>query len=97
MPWILDNLVPDSAAVLAGFNTLPGATMDVVRGRFSPVGKLPFTIPANEAAIAIDPATGLGVYPNDVPGYDKGEGYSYKDEAGNVYGFGFGLSFKKEK
>jgi beta-glucosidase len=99
MPWLLDNLEPGSAALLAGFNTFTEATMDVVRGRFSPIGKLPFTIPANEAVIAVDPVTheNISDYATDVPGYDKGEGYRYKDEAGNGYVSGFGLTYGKDK
>jgi len=61
------------------------ALLDVVRGRFSPVGKLPLTIPANQAAVEKNAP--------DVPGYAEDFDYAYKDRANDKYVFGFGLTY----
>ena len=88
----------------AGFDTYPAAVLDVVFGRFSPVGKLPITLPRGDEVLAVN-AKGVCISPNDVPGYDKdkympdslkdenGKAYAYRDAAGNYYELDFGLSF----
>lgn len=90
--------------MLAGFDTYPSAILDVIFGRFAPVGKLPITLPRGEAVLAVN-AEGICMSPNDVPGYDKdlympesmkdgnGKAYVYRDCAGNYYELNFGLSY----
>ena len=65
---------------------------------------IPITLPKNDEVIAVD-KKGVCISPNDVPGYVKdqylpdslkdenGKGYAYKDQEGNYYEFGFGLSY----
>ena len=96
-----------SDALLAGFDTYPNATLDVILGRFAPVGKLPVTLPRGEEVLAVN-AEGVCISPNDVPGYDKdlympdemkdenGKAYAYRDSMGNYYELNFGLSYPGE-
>ncbi len=103
MPWMVGNLEPHCDVLMAGFNTYTKAFFDVIFNRFAPVGKLPLTLPKNDEVIAVD-AQGICITPNDLPGYEKdtylpkelkdenGKGYAYKDEDGNYYEYGFGLS-----
>lgn len=102
LAWELGNVEPLADVLTAGFDTDPGATLDVLLGRFAPTGRLPMTLPRGDAVLAVD-AQGVCVSPNDVPGYDKdrylpeslkdetGAGYAYRDSAGNDYALGFGL------
>lgn len=103
MPWICGPIESVSDAFLAGFDTYSSALLDVIFGRFAPVGKLPLTLPKNDEVIAVN-AEGICVSPNDVPGFIKdqylpeslkdenGKGYAYKDENGNYYEYGYGLT-----
>ncbi|QJW89855.1 glycoside hydrolase family 3 protein [Spirosoma taeanense] len=78
-PWVMDEL--DKGAVrtlLATFGTTPDALLDIVRGAFKPTGKLPFTIPASEKAVAENLS--------DVPGYQEPDGYA-------LFKFGTGISY----
>jgi beta-glucosidase len=84
-PWIINAVEPNAAAVIATFDIKANALLDVVRGRFNPSGKLPLTIPANQAAVD-------GNAP-DVPGYLEGPGYPYSNNVHDKYVFGFGLSY----
>lgn len=99
LPWILDDVEPLADALLAGFSTFYDAQYDVMTGAFAPRGKLPITLPASEAVIAVD-AEGVCVSPNDVPGYAKqqylpeGLTYAYTDGAGHAYALGFGLRYE---
>jgi len=93
-----------SDCLLAGFETYPAATLDVIFGRFAPTGKLPITLPKGDEVLAVN-AQGVCISPNDVPGYDKdqympdslkdenGKAYAYRDSSGSYYELGFGLSF----
>jgi beta-glucosidase len=54
------------------------ALLDVVSGAFKPTGKLPFTIPTSEKAVADNQS--------DVPGYREGAGYA-------LFPFGHGLGY----
>ncbi len=105
LAWIVGNVERNVDALTAGFDTYPSATLDVMFGKFSPVGKLPVTLPRGDEVIAVN-AEGVCISPNDVPGYDKdlympdelkdenGKAYAYRDTAGNYYELNFGLSYK---
>jgi beta-glucosidase len=54
---IMTNIVPDAAAVIATFGASDDAVLDVVLGKASPRGRLPFELPSSMAAVeAQDPA-----------------------------------------
>jgi beta-glucosidase len=84
-PWLIGEIEENAAATLAVFGVKAEALVDVIRGKFAPTGKLPFTIPANQEAV--DNNNG------DVPGYDEDPSYVYRDKNGNAYGFNFGLTY----
>ena len=86
-PWVIDEVEPNAAAVLATFDVKAEAVLDVVRGRFNPSGKLPLTIPANQAAVDRNAP--------DVPGYAEAFDYAYRSSAKDKYVFGFGLTYSK--
>ena len=104
LAWLLGNVEPYVDALTVGYDTYPSATLDVMMGRFAPVGKLPITFPKGDDVLAVD-ENGVCISPNDVPGYDKdqympdemkdenGKAYAYRDAAGNYYELGFGLSY----
>ena len=105
LAWEVGNVERNVDALTVGFDTYPSATLDVIFGRFSPVGKLPITLPRGDEVLAVN-AEGVCVSPNDVPGYDKdqympdslkdenGKAYAYRDRAGNYYELGFGLRYE---
>ena len=86
-PWVINDVEPGAAAVLATFDVKAEAVLDVIRGRFNPVGKLPFTIPADAAAVEKNAS--------DIPGYAEAFDYTYKSATKDRYTFGFGLSYLK--
>ena len=86
-PWVIDEVEPGATAILGTFDVKAEALLDVVRGRFHPVGKLPLTIPANQAAVEKNAP--------DVPGYAENFDYAYKNQANDKYVFGFGLTYAK--
>lgn len=104
LAWEVGNIETLADALLAGFDTYPRATLDVIFGAFSPVGRLPITLPKDDSVLAVN-KHGVCVSPNDVPGYDKdvympecmkdenGKAYAYRDRAGNYYELNFGLSY----
>ena len=104
LAWQLGNVEPFCDALTAGFDTYPSATLDVMFGRFSPVGRLPITLPRGDEALAVD-ENGVCISPNDVPGYDKdlympdslkdenGKAYAYRDARGNYYELNYGLHY----
>ena len=98
LPYLLKNVEPLADAMTVGFDTFTKAAFSIIKGEAEPVGKLPITLPGSDEALAVDDK-GICASPNDVPGYDKakymkdGLTYAYKDEAGNEYLFGFGLSY----
>lgn len=86
-PWIINEVEPGAAAVLATFDVKAEGLLDVVRGRFAPVGKLPLTIPADQAAVDKNAP--------DVPGFAEAFAYAYKNRVSDKYVFGFGLTYGK--
>ena len=104
LAWELGNVEPYADALLAGYDTYPSATLDVILGRFAPTGRLPITLPRGDEVLKVD-ADGVCVSPNDVPGYDKdlympdemkdenGKAYAYRDANGNYYELNFGLHY----
>lgn len=99
LPFLLGNVEPLTDGMVAGFDTTWEAMVDVITGAHAPTGRMPFTLPADAAAIAVD-EDDICASPNDVPGYDKeqymdGRPYAYVDAAGNRYGLGFGLAYPK--
>lgn len=106
LAWEVGNVEPYVDAFLAGFDTYPSATLDVIFGRFLPVGKLPITLPRGDEVLKVD-QNGVCISPNDVPGYDKdkyipdglkdknGKAYAYCDDAGNYYELDFGLTYQE--
>jgi beta-glucosidase len=104
LAWMVGNVERHVDALTAGFETYPAAMLDVIFGRYNPTGKLPMTLPKNDAVLAVN-ADGVCVSPNDVPGYDKdlympqemkdenGKAYAYRDAVGNYYELNFGLHY----
>jgi len=104
LAWQVGNVERHVDALTAGFETEPAATLDVLFGRFRPVGRLPFTLPRGDKVLSVD-ENGVCISPNDVPGYDKdaympdslkdenGKAYAYRDTAGNYYELSFGLTW----
>ena len=70
-PWAIDEIYKEGTgtiqAVLATFGTTPEALLDIVTGKFSPSGKMPFSTPVSDAAAQNQKS--------DVPGYLEGNGY----------------------
>lgn len=105
LAWQMGNVEPYVDALTVGYDTYPEAVIDVILGRFSPVGKLPITLSKGDEVLAVNEA-GVCVSPNDVPGYDKdqympdsmrdenGKAYAYRDAAGNYYELNFGLKYE---
>jgi len=84
-PWIINEIEPEAAAVLATFSVKGEALLDVVYGRFNPTGKLPLSFPADLEAVKKNAS--------DVPGYAEDFDYVYTNEVGDDYIFGFGLGY----
>lgn len=84
-PWLINQIEPNAASVIATFGVKPESLLDVLRGKFNPVGKLPITIPANQEAINNEAG--------DVPGFREDPSYIYVDKNGNKYQYNFGLSY----
>jgi len=84
-PWVINEIEPEAAAVLATFGLKGEALLDVICGRFKPTGKLPLTIPKDQEAVEKNAS--------DVPGYAENFDYTYTNAEGNKYVFGFGISY----
>ncbi|SHM56156.1 glycoside hydrolase family 3 protein [Gracilibacillus kekensis] len=84
-PWLIGEVESGASAVFSTFGIKYEPLMDVLRGKYHPTGKLPFTIPADQKA--------LDNSPGDIPGSAKGKDYVYRDKQGNAYGFGYGISY----
>jgi beta-glucosidase len=82
-PWVIDEIYKgkttnNAVAVLATFGTTADAVLDVVTGKFKPVGKMPFSTPVSNAAVKSQK--------EDVPGYLEGDGYAlFKYDEGITY------------
>jgi len=104
LAWLVGNVERHADCLLAGFETYPAATLDVIFGRYNPTGKLPITLPRGDEVLAVN-SQGVCISPNDVPGYDKdqympaelkdenGKAYAYRDTNGNYYELNFGLQY----
>ena len=104
LAWLVGNVERNADCLLAGFETYPAATLDVIFGRYTPTGKLPITLPRGDEVLAVN-ENGVCISPNDVPGYDKdlympdslkdenGKAYAYRDANGHYYELNFGLSY----
>jgi beta-glucosidase len=78
-PWVIDEIDKGNAkTILATFGTSSEALLDVVTGKFKPTGKMPFTIPSSEKAVAENKS--------DLPGSMENPGYA-------LFNFGAGLSY----
>ena len=82
--WVIDDVEPGAAAVIGTFDVKANALVDLLSGRFLPKGKLPMSIPADQAAVDANAS--------DVPGYLEAFDYAYKNAVNDTYIFGFGKS-----
>ena len=98
LPWILGKVEEVSDVLIAGYDTIEKAQLEVLIGNFKPQGKLPITLAKNRQVIAVD-EFGKAVSRSDVPGYDKhkymreGMTYAYVDEENNEYKLDYGLTY----
>ena len=78
-PYVLDDAsnLKQAGALMATFGITDKAMMEVVSGKFTPMGKLPFALPKTQAAV--------DTQDSDAPGYDE-----TKD--GALYKFGYGMN-----
>ena len=53
LAWEVGNVERVADALTVGFDTYPAATLDVMFGRFAPVGKLPITLPRGDEVLAV--------------------------------------------
>ncbi|MEH7274217.1 glycoside hydrolase family 3 protein [Neobacillus vireti] len=90
-PWVLDEIEPNAAALIGTFGTKAEAIVDVIRGEFNPIGKLPFALPASMTAVDNE----VGDVPSFAPEEDPA--YAYVNKSGNAYKYGFGLSYNQGK
>lgn len=72
-PWVINEVYNDAdkgniQGILATFGTTPEALLDVLTGKFNPQGRMPFSTPISDEAVANNL--------EDVPGYLEGDGYA---------------------
>ena len=85
-PWLLGEIEPDAAAVVATFEITPENLLASLAGEGGgPAGRLPLTMPVSAQAIADSP--------RDVPGKFLDDDYVYRDQDGVAYAYGHGLRF----
>jgi beta-glucosidase len=84
-PWVLTNVEPHAAAMLATFGVTERALGEILTGAVHPTGSLPFTFPSSMDAVRSKPS--------DIPGWAADETYAYIDRTGASYGFGYGLTY----
>jgi|1186.fasta_scaffold86469_2 beta-glucosidase len=87
-PLLIDEIEPNAADVISNFGVKTEARVDVIRGKFNPTGKLPFTNPASQKAV--DNETG------DIPEIDEDPSYVYHAKNGDTYAYNFGISYNTE-
>jgi beta-glucosidase len=84
-PWVINEVYNDKTTnvkgVLATFGTTSDALLDVITGKFNPTGKMPFSTPVSDQAVADQK--------EDVPGYMEGKGYA-------LFNYDEGLSYTKK-
>lgn len=85
--WLINELEPNAAALIGTFGTLQEAVFDVITGKFKPVGKLPFAIPASSEAVEKE----VGDVPSFAP--EEYADFEYVNKNGDKYEYGFGLSY----
>ena len=81
-PFVINEVYNDKSTsikgVIATFGCSPEALLDIVTGKFSPTGKMPFTTPVSEEAVLKNK--------EDVPGYLEGDAYGlFKYDEGLTY------------
>jgi beta-glucosidase len=81
-PMIFGEIEKDAAAILLSFGVQDQAILETIAGKSEPSALLPMQLPANMSTVEKQF--------EDMP-YDV---QCYKDAAGNVYDFGFGLNWK---
>ena len=85
-PWLLTEIEPGAAAVVATFEITPDNLLRSLAGEDGgPQGRLPLTVSRSAEAIADSP--------RDVPGKFCGEDYVYLDRDGVAYSYGHGLRY----
>jgi len=84
-PWVINEIYNDKTknikGVLATFGTTTDALLDVITGKFNPTGKMPFSTPVSDLAVANQK--------EDVPGYLEGPGYA-------LFNYDEGLNYVKK-
>lgn len=85
LPWVLKDIEPGATSVVATFDVKTDALWQVIRGKFNPTGKLPISLPKDQAAVEANAS--------DVPGYAESFDYTYRNAVGDKYGLGFGLTY----
>lgn len=90
-PWLLGEIEPAAAAVVATYEITPDNLLKSLAGMDGgPQGRLPLTVPASQLVIEDSP--------RDVPGKFLGEaeqGYTYLDRDKQSYGYGHGLRYDR--
>lgn len=81
-PFVIGEIEPYVDAILLDFGVDDTALLSVLSGEFEPSGLLPFQMPQDMQQVEQQ---------SEDTAFDM---YSYRDEAGNNYDFGFGLNFK---
>ncbi|KKN44844.1 hypothetical protein LCGC14_0689000 [marine sediment metagenome] len=81
-PWAINEVYQEDSkhiqGVLATFGTTPEAVLDIVTGKFTPSGKMPFTTPISDEAAQNQKS--------DVPGYMEGPTYGlFKFDEGMTF------------
>ena len=84
-PWVLANVEPGAAALVATFGVTELALAEILTGVVHPTGRLPFTFPASMDAVRAKPS--------DIPGWAADESYPYTDRTGARYRFGYGQTY----
>lgn len=89
-PWLMGEIEPAAAAVVATYGISPGNLLSSLAGEDGgPQGKLPLTVPMSERVIE--------TAPRDVPGkakQDESGDYAYLDRDKQSYSYGHGLHFE---